>query len=890
VRALFQVLLRAYPRAFRLRFGAEIAAQAEADCRRALERGRWAGWRSLTATALDLVGAGVRERVAPVWGAESDVESDLETGVGVMTGQWIGDLRHAARTLRRSPGFALAAVCTLALALGANAGIFSVVDAVLLRPLPYQDADRLVHIAASAPGSDLPDEFPVSAEFFVHYRDQATQLDGLATFNWFTATVRAGERAERLPQSMPSISLFQTLGATPVLGRLPVEGEGEQVALISHALWTTWFGADPSVIGRTYDFVNGPKEVIGVMAPEFRFPNDEVVAWVPIEFHADDLTPGRFGSLALVGRLSEGADQASLARELQVLASRLPELYGGSPVYQRIIEQHVPVVRSLGDYMFGEFRSALWVLMGAVGVVLLIACANVAGLFTVRAESRGRDLAVRRAVGAGRGALIRAQISEAVVIATTAGVGALLLAQVALPAFVAAIPDGLPRVSDARVSGGTLLFTALVSCGTALLCGLLPAIRASTPDLTRLRDGARGTTRRRHWTRNGLVVVQTALALVLLVGSGLLLRSFQHLRSVDPGYDTRDILTFQFAPEEAHLTDGPSWARFHLAFMDRLRALPGVDRVGIVENVPLDEGLRSVGFQTEETAADEEDSGARGSATFAGGDYFEAMGIEVLQGRAFTDADALEPGNVVVSRTAAERLWPGADPLGRRLRNSVVRDWHTVVGVVEDILQYDLAGEPEPVVYYPLVGPTPTSWALSSPGYVVRTARADVIAPEIRELVREVAPSAPMYRVYTMKSLVDRSMVELSFIMLTLAVAAGLALVLGAIGLYGVLSYLVAERTREIGVRMALGAEARRVQRMVVGQGARVVGLGIALGLAVSLVATRAVSSLLYGVAPADPATFGGMALAMALVGLLASYLPARRASRVDPVESMRGG
>jgi predicted permease len=898
-------LLRAYPRGFRSHFGREVLDQAEHDVERAFARGRGAGWWCAAGTCLDLVRAGVAERLAPVWPGhvrglhdvpgtrdtdDADVQSELETGVGEMMGSWIRDLRHAGRTLRRSPGFAFAAVGTLAIALGANAGIFSVVDAVLLRPLPYADADRLVQIAASAPGSDLPDEFAVSPEFFLHYRDEATQLEDLATFNWFTATVRADDRVERLAQSMPSTSLFRTLGATPVIGRLPEEGEDGRVVLISHGLWTTWFGADPSVLGRSYEFAGGTREIIGVMGPEFRFPTDAVVAWVPTEFEAEDLAPGRFGAAQLVGRMAPDADQASLARELQTLAARLPEIYGGSPAYARLIEQHVPVVRPLRDFMLGEVRAALWVLMGAVVVVLLIACANVASLFTVRAEARGRDLAIRRAIGAGRAALVRSQLSEGLVIAAIAGALALVLARLGLPVLVAAAPDGLPRIGDVALSASTLAFTAAASVFAAIVCGLVPALRSSAAALDRLRDGSRGSTRRRHWGRDGLVVGQTALALMLLVGSGLLLRSFQQLRSVDPGYDTEGILTFQFAPDEAHLNDGPSWAGFHLQFMNRLRTLPGVETVGIVENVPLDEGLRGVGFLPEGSAAADAESGPRGSVTFAGGDYFAAMGIDVLQGRAFADDDAVVPGNVVLSRAAAELFWPGENPLGRQLKSSAIDEWHTVVGVVEDVLQYDLRDEPETIVYYPLIGPTPTSWALSSPGYVVRTSRADAIAPEIRELVREVAPSAPMYRVYTMESLVDRSMVQLSFTMLTLAVAAGLALLLGAIGLYGVLSYLVAERTQEIGVRMALGAEAARVRRMVVGQGARVVGLGIALGLVMSLLATRALSSLLFGVAALDPWTFGGTALAMALVGLLASYVPARRASLVDPARSMRGG
>lgn len=883
---LFGLLLYAFPPAFRARFGSEIAEQARAECARAFRRGRAAGVACALGTAFDLAWSGLAERWRPTWVGDRRYEN--ESGGRMMMGQWIADLRQGVRSLRRSPGFTLAAVATLALALGVNAAIFSVVDAVLLRPLPYENTDRLVHIAASAPGSDFPDEFPVSLEFFLQYRNESTQLEELATFNGFTSTVKADDRIERLRLSMPTISLFRTLGSTPAIGRLPVEGEGERVALISHGLWTTWFGGDPSVLGRSYEFVGEQREIIGVMEPDFRFPNAGTMAWIPVEYGTGEVTPGRFG-IQLVGRMAPDADHASLTRELSALASRLPELYGGSPNYARLIEQHVPVVRSVRDLMLGPVMVPLLVLMGAVGVVLLIACANIAGLFTVRSESRSRDMAVRRAIGAGRGALMRNQLSEAFIIAGLASLGALALARLSLPPFLAAAPEGVPRITDVGLSASSVIFTVVAAVAAGLLCGLFPAFRSSSPDLDRLRDGTRGSTRRRHWGRDGLVVVQTALALTLLVGSGLLLRSFQQLRSVDPGYDTEDILTFQFAPDQAHLTDGPSWARFHLDFMDRLRTVPGVEGVGIVENVPLDEGLRGVAFVTEGQADRDSDGGPRGTMTYVGGDYFTAMGIELLGGRAFVDDDARLGGNVVVSRAAADLLWDGEDPVGRQLRSNVIEDWHTVVGVVEDIRQNDWRDPAEPIVYYPMVGPTPLSWALSSPGYVVRSGEPRSLVPDIRALIREVAPNAPMYRVYTMKDLVDRSMVQLSFTMLTLSIASALALLLGAIGLYGVLSYVVTERTQEIGVRMALGAEASRVRRMVVGEGVRVVGMGIAVGLVVAFAATRALSSLLFGVASADPWTFAATSAGMAFVGVLASYVPARRASRVDPIRSMRG-
>ena len=546
-------------------------------------------------------------------------------------------------------------------------------------------------------------------------------------------------------------------------------------------------------------------------------------------------------------------------------------------------------MRPLDEQLLGGVSRPLWVLFGAVAIVLLIACANVANLFMVRAEGRQRDLAVRRAIGAARGQLIRLQMSEALVVAVFAGLLAVGLAYLTLPVFLRAAPDGIPRIGDVRITGLTWLVTLGAVFFAALACGAVPAIRASAPDFTRLRDGARGSTSRRHWARDVLIVGQTALALVLLIASGLLIRSFAELRRVDPGYDTQDIFTFQIAPEGPHLPDGPAYARFDLAFMDRLRALSGVESVGLVENVPLDEGTSSVRVLPEGRSGGVE-NGPLVQVTFEAGDYFKTMKIAVLAGRPLETNDHLSAlPNVVISKSAADLLWPGENAIGRRLQRQGLDRWETVVGVVEDVMQDNFRQRPAPLVYFPLVGPNPMAWLISSPAYVVRTPRAEFIAPDIRAIVHEIAPEAPMYRVYTMAGLARRSMVDVSFTMLTLGVASGLALILGAVGLYGVLSYVVAERTREIGVRMALGARAGQVKRMVVSQGARVVMAGIAIGLVVAAVSTRALGSLLFGVQAIDVATFVAMSGTMIAIGLLASYLPARRASRVDPIISLRG-
>jgi predicted permease len=808
--------------------------------------------------------------------------------------EWARDLKVAARSLRRAPGFSAVAVGTLGLAIGANAGLFSVVNAVLLNPLPYANADRLFYITSIAPGSQFQGEFGVSNEFFLSYKESRL-LEDVALFGGGTSTFRVRDRVERVQMGFSTVSLFSTLGGRPVLGRLPTEADQGNAVVLSDLGWSTWFGRDPNVLGQTHEVSGAQRQIVGVMGPDFRFPTDGVIVWVQSEIALQGLVPGRF-NWQMVARVAPGVTPEQAAAELTTMVRRFPERWGGSPSYARLAEQLRAVVRPLDEELFGDVRRPLLVLLGAVAIVLIIACANVANLFLVRTEGRQRELAVRRAIGAARGQLIRLQLSESFTIATGAGALAVLLAWLSLPIILRSAPQGIPRLVDAGMDGTTLLVTLLLAIVAALACGLVPAIRASAPDLMRLRDGGRGATGRRHWGRDGLVVAQTALALVLLIGSGLLMRSYSKLSKVHPGYETKDIFTFQFAPQQPALTDGPAWARFHLNFMDRLRALPGVETVGFVDNIPLDEGTGNVKFRTEDMGPDPE-LGSRLSQTFAAGDYFKAMGIKILAGRGLTPDEHLSgSGGVVISKSAANALWPGQDAVGRRMRPDFLAadansptTWFTVVGVVDDIKQYGFRGESQSTVYLPMVGLTPTMWRVTSPGYAIKTRRAEVIEPEVRRLVKEVAPEAPMYRAFTMEFLARRSMLQLSFTMMTLGIAAALALILGAVGLYGVLSYVVAERTREIGVRMALGAEAGQVLRMVVGQGARVVGLGVVIGLGIAYLSRQALGSLLFDVAPFDLATFAAMSLAMLAVGMFASYVPARRASNVDPVESLRG-
>jgi putative ABC transport system permease protein len=813
------------------------------------------------------------------------------------------DLRHAWRALLRTPAFFVTCVGTLALAIGAVAGMFNVVNTVIIEPLPFPNSERLVAISGTAPGSDLPERFGLGSEFYFHYKENSKLIDGVFSWGSGTSTLRTNDRVERIPMAWPTNDMYATLGARPQLGRLPVPEDGDNVVLISDQLWSSWFGRDPKVIGRSYFVSDSMKVVIGVMPADFRFPSDNTLLWVASPLLLENVRPGQ-GGPPLIARKKPGVTDERLKAELTKLSKELPARFGGAPSFARLIGQHSAVVDPLKERFIGPVvNTSLWVLLGAVSVVLLIACANVTNLFLVRAEGRHRDMAVRRAIGASRAQLVRVQMAEAFLVALIAGGLAIALSALTLPLFIRAAPEGIPRLGlvglDAKTIGAAFALVLL----TALACGAVPAMRASSPDLMRLREGGRGSTGRRHWGRDVLVVAQTALALVLLIGSALLVQSFSRLRNVDPGYDTKDLYTFQYAPDQPNLRDGPSLGRLHLSMMDKIRALPGVTGAGVVNNIPLDEGTGAMRFLTDGMADD--GGGTLVSLNFTGGDYFKVMGIDLLQGRTFTTDEAVNPNtSIIVSRSAAAKLWPNGNALGQRVRRAVAGQtqpranpnapppppppvW-TVVGIVDDVKQDDWREASEAVAYLPLTGPTPTAWGLGSPAYVVKSARAGSLKNEIRELVRQVAPEAPVYREYTMEFLAQRSMTQLSFTMLTLGVVSALALILGAIGLYGVLSYVVAERTREIGVRMALGATAGAVRRMVVSQGSRVVLAGVALGVLAAYLSTRFLKALLFGVEAVDPLVFAAMSLMMIAVGMLASYMPARRASAVNPIESLR--
>ena len=809
---------------------------------------------------------------------------------------WMGDVRHAARRLLRHPGFTAITVATLALAIGANTAIFTVVDAVLINPLSYPNADRLIIIRGTAPGTELQGEFDGGPEFFVAYRDNANLLEDIGMYRTMQATARADDKVDRLFMAAVTSSVLTTLGARPILGRLPTHEDDAKrapVMVISHWLWTDWFGADPGIIGKSFEAAGDRRMVIGVLGPEFRFPDSRRAIWIRASI-ADErrIAPGNLG-FQLVARTKPGVSDAAVAAQLATVANGLPERFGGTANYARLIGQFRPIVRSLEEAMVGRVAQPLWVILGTVGIVFLIACANVANLFIARAEGRRRDLAVRNALGAGRLGLIRSQMAEALLLSALGAAGGMLIAITTVPLLVAAAPEGVPNLDLVRVDPAALLFTAGLALLAACLFGLVPAIRFSRPAaLDDLRQTGGVGSARGNLTRNLLVVAQTAAALVLLVGAGLLARSFWELSRVDLGYDTHDIFTFQVAPARRDLNDGPSFARFHEGLLERLAALPGVESTGLVNELPLDEAFTRGRFATESS----ETQGAAAPLlpyTHVGGDYFKTVGIRLANGRLFEKSDhAVGMSNAIVSRSAARQLWPDQDPLGKRFRfgSDPAKDpWLTVVGVVEDIRARGFRQDaPDPLLYLPLVGPAARTWVVGSPAYVVKSTHAASLAGDVRRLLREYAPESPMYRVSTLQDLSRRSLAQLSFTSLMLATASGLALILGAVGLYGVLSYVIAQRTREIAVRMALGAETTAVRRMVVAQGGRVAAMGVIVGLFAAIWTTRVLESLLFGVTALHVPTFVTMSGLILAVAGLASYIPARRASSVDPIQALR--
>ncbi|HUG42084.1 MAG TPA: ABC transporter permease [Longimicrobiales bacterium] len=810
------------------------------------------------------------------------------------------EFRYAGRGLARSPAFTAIAVTTLALGIGANTAVFTLVDGVLLRPLPYAAPDRLVSVAHEGRGGE--DELPISPGLYLVYREHARSLASLGLFQGTVANFVGDDgSAERVDGQAVTPSLFEVLRVRPALGRTLVAADAEPgadpVVVLSHALWSSMFGRDPAAVGRTVIMDGVSRQVVGVMPPGFT-PNPDTRLWIPMSIDPTTAPLGSFSPSA-VGRLADGATVETARAELVSLIRRLEDLRpDAGPVLGFLREVRLTaVVEPLKEAMVGDVGRTLWTLLGMVGFVLLIACANVANLLLVRAEGRQRELALRRAIGAGRWDVIRPFLAESLGLALAGGALGVAMAALAVRTTLALAPAGIPRMNEVGVDFRVLAFTGAVSLLAALIFGLLPSFRYGRSDLSgHLKDGAGrgGTTgRERHRTRNTLVVTQVALALVLLVGSGLMIRSLMALLAVHPGFEPEGVLTVRLGVPPGEIADPAAVADFYRQVQDRLRAQPGVVAVGAVAGGPLTGQLGFFAQAIEDHPTPPDGLPPLAFASFADPGYFEAMEIPLLEGRTLhADDGATGFRGAVVSRAFADRWWPGGSALGRRIRPGGGPDgaWWEIVGVVADVRNRSLQEDPEEIIYYPtLVGEPDQPGAIRSRDLVVRVdGDAAAFLPVLRREVRDLNARIPLANPRTMRDIVEQSMSRTSFTMVVLSSASFVALLLGMVGIYGVVSYVVSQRTREIGVRMALGAPRATVRSMVVRQGMTLAVVGVAIGLIGAVAGSRLLQTLLYGVSATDPVTYTAVAAVLAAVALAASWIPARRAAAVDPAIALR--
>jgi putative ABC transport system permease protein len=795
------------------------------------------------------------------------------------------DLRNGLRQLVRAPGFSLVAIAALAIGVGANTAIFSVINTLLLQRLPYRDADRLAIIWEHNLPRDRKNNVVAPANF-LHWRDMNQSFEDIAAVTvTYNITLTGSGEPEELATQAVTAELFPILGVGASLGRTFTSAENQpntRVALISDRLWRRRFGADPGILQRPVILQGLAYSVAGVMPPGFSFLDKTVDVWLPIGFTAQSRTP-RGRSLQAVGRLKPGIPIERAQEDMKRVAAELTRMF---PDFNTGWTARVV---SLREQLTGDVRPALYVLAFAVGFVLLIACANVANLLLARATARQRELAVRAALGAGRARLVRLLLAESIVLSLAGGLCGLLLAWWALGFLRAVAAERLPiqRLELVAIDGWVLTFTMATSLLCGLVFGVIPALTASGARLNdSLKEGGRtGSGARGNRTRNTFVVIEFALALVLLVGAGLLLRSFMHLLAVNPGFDPARTVTMRISlPSSRYGGDGQR-AQFFARLFREVDRLPGVQASGAISFLPLT-GLGAatsmviVGQPTppkgQEPVTD---------VRVMTHDYLKAMGVPLLSGRLFNDQDPADWKNrVVINETMARRHWPGEDPIGKRIHINWDDAEDEIIGVVGDVKHAGLDADIRPMTYWPYQRNPYGAMTIA-----VRTAGdATQVTNAIGALIRQFDPDLVAAGVRTMEDVVASSVAQRRLTMLLLTVFAGAALLLAAVGIYGVIAYSVTQRTQEIGIRMALGAERGHVLRMVIRQAVLLAGVGIIVGGAGAFLLTRLMKGLLFNVRPGDPLTFAAVSAVLASVAILASYLPGRRATRVDPVIALR--
>jgi putative ABC transport system permease protein len=812
------------------------------------------------------------------------------------------DLRYGIRMLLKSPGFTAVAVFTIALGIGANTAIFSVVNAVLLRPLSYQDPELLVLLWEKFTRLGL-DRVVVSASEFRDYRDQTTSFEQIAAFDYESFNLTGENEPERIQGAVVSPSLFPLLGVKPVLGRTftPEEnGPGkDDVVIVGHGLWQRRFGSDPGAVGRRIALDGRSFTIIGVMPKDFQFPlalfnvvGGEFVGqaelWAPVTFTQTQLKARGSRSYGVVARLKSGVSQGQAQAELDMLTKRFERQY--PEAYPENIGFGANLY-SLQEQASGSIRSTLFLLLASVSFVLLIACVNVASLLLARSSARQKEVAIRAALGAARLRLTRQLLTESLLLSLIGGVLGLGLASWSLDFIIALSAATVPRMKEVKLDVWVFGFALAASTFTGIVCGLAPALQISKPEITEtLKEGGRSSAggEGRGGLRNVLVVSEIALALVLLTGAGLLIQSFWRLENVSPGFNPYHVLTMELSPPQSQYPSGRSVVAIYRQVLERMEGLAGVKSTGLVNILPLSGSNTDDFFFIEgrvlRDPADIPDEELRVVA----GNYFQAMEIPLLKGRYFTDADSEEaPPVVIVNQALARRYWPGEEALGKRITKGDPQKnprWITIVGIVGDVKHRGLDVEARPEFYFHQPQYPDRSMILA-----VRTvADPRSMASTVRQEVRRVDKELSVANVRTVQKVISDSVAPRRLSTVLLGIFAGVALALASVGIYGVLSYLVTQRKHEIGVRMALGAERKDLLKLVVGQGLRLAILGVGIGLAASLLLTRFLESMLFGVRSTDPLTFVLVPLVLMSVALLASYIPARRATKVDPMVALR--
>jgi putative ABC transport system permease protein len=799
----------------------------------------------------------------------------------------IQDLRYGARMLWKNPGFTLIAVLTLGLGIGANTTIFSVVNATLLRPFPYREPERLVIIQDRFSGSAGASR-SASYPNFVDWRAQNTVCSSMAAvrmnenFN-FTG---AGE-PERLMGRIVSAEFLSTLGIQPMLGRDFLAEEDRRGAtpavILSYGFWQRRFGADPRVIGERITLNNERYTVVGITPPNFQYGLDADVT-APIGLSAERFRlRGADPGVEVVARLKPGVSPGQAGAELNLVAERLEQLY------PEVNKGRREEVTPLHERFVGDTRQPLLILLGAVGLVLLIACANVANLLLVRSAARQKEMALRVALGADRGRVVRQLLTEALLLAAAGAALGILLALLGTRSIASQLPDGIPRLQEAQVDATTLGFTLAVSLLTALLFGLAPALQASRPDLNDgLKEGERGSSSRRQRLRGALVICEISLTLTLLVGAGLLIQSFWRALQVHPGFDARNLLTMQVSVNNP---DGRQVANFFEQAQQKVRALPGVKSVAVSNGLPFGVANFPTFIVEGRPEQDQKPSGIR---YMVSPDYFQTMGIELIRGRLFTGEDTRDkPPVVVVDETLARRFFPDEDPIGKRIKQSPTSPSLEIVGIVRHVENQSLDRQGQgPAQFYTNFNQVPLETLPASVRRINLLTRVQAaplsLAQAVRSQVTAVNKDQAVFNVRSMEEIVAQSVAPRRFSMLLLSVFAVAALALASLGIYGMMSYTVIQRSREIGVRMALGARPASVLRLVIGQGMKLTFTGVAIGLAASAALSRTIKNLLFGVSANDPATFVALAALLTTVALLACWVPARRATKVDPMIALR--